>query len=208
MTSKCIHVVRIGNYLPELWAITYPNIKAYADRIRSDLNIITTRKYPLWNVLYEKMQVYEYGMNYDHNFLLDMDVLIHKQFPDFSTICNKYHVGFNDNFFATDYFNTDIPYFDRDGRNVGIASNAVITCKYTHDLWTPLPYDHEQVKQYLLHSRSGVDEFALSFNLARYGLKYNGITWEDWQRYFFVHLGTGEDPMSQANIILSKWNSE
>ncbi len=211
MSDKCVHVVNIGDFMPEIWQVTYPLICKYVERIDADLNIITQRKYPEWHILYEKVQVHRDGAGYAHNFLLDADVLIHPKFPDFTTVCHQYHVGFNDNFDADQYFDTSInPYFMRDGRNVGIASNAVITCRYTHDLWQPLQYTADEAKRFLLHDRSGVDEFTLSENLARYGLKYNGITWEDWQRYYFVHLGTDryKDTSAQIRGVLEMWRSD
>jgi hypothetical protein len=210
--SKCIHVVNIGNYLPEVWSVTYPRIKRYADRIGADLNLITQRKYPDWNILYEKLQVYRDGAGYDWNLLLDVDILIHTKFPDFTTLCHPYHVGFNDNFHASEFFDTERNiYFKRDGRNVGIATNAVIACRHTHDLFRPLDYTASEAKSFLLHQKSHVDEFAFSENLARFGLRYNGITWEDWQRYYFVHLGTGvslQATMDQMDSVLNRWRSD
>lgn len=209
---KCIHVVNIGNYLPEVWSVTGPMIKAYADRIGADFNVITERRYPDWHILYEKVQVHDYGRDYDWNMLLDVDIMIHPKFPDFTTLCHPYHVGFNDNFHASTYFNTESNiYFKRDGRNVGIASNAVITCRYTHDLWRPLDYTPSEAKSHLLPGNKNYDEFVLSENLARFGLKYNGITWEDWQRYYFVHLGTGSGlpaTLYQMNTVLEMWRND
>ena len=51
------------------------------------------------------------------------------------------------------------------------------------------------------------DEFALSFNLAKYGLKYQGICPEDWQRPFLIHVGTGDKPKSLriARETLAQW---
>ena len=210
--SKCIHVVNIGNYLPEVWSVTGPMIKRYADRIGADLNIITERKYPDWNILYEKLQVHKFGRDYDWNLLLDVDIMVHPKFPDFTTLCHSYHVGFNDNFHASEFFDTERNiYFKRDGRNVGIATNAVITCRHTHDLLRPLDYTATEAKNFLLHGKSHVDEFALSENLARFGLKYNGITWEDWQRYYLVHLGTGvglQATMDQMRSVLEMWRND
>ena len=195
-----------------MWSVTGPMIKRYADRIGADFNIITERKYPEWNILYEKLQVHKFGLGYDWNMLLDVDIMVHPRFPDFTTMCHPYHVGFNDNFHASEFFDTERNiYFMRDGRNVGIATNAVITCKHTHDLWRPLDYTASEAKSFLLHKKSHVDEFALSENLARFGLKYNGITWEDWQRYYLVHLGTGvslQATMDQMRSVLEMWRND
>jgi hypothetical protein len=44
--------------------------------------------------------------------------------------------------------------------------------------------------------------------MAKFGLKYTGITWEEWQRNFFVHIGTGDrkEAMDLANRTLYNWN--
>ncbi len=209
---KGVHVVYIDDFFPELWALTYPTIKAYADRIGADLNVITGRKYSHMHINYEKFQVWIDGMCYNANFLVDADVLIHKEFPDFTTIVPPHHVGFNDNYFASDKFTIEeTNVFLRDGRNVGIASNAVITYTSTHDLWEPIDWlrmeDFESISKVRL---GDVDEFNLSWNLAKYGLKYTGITWEDWQRYYFVHIGTGDRELAlkQAEAVLNTWRNE
>lgn len=208
--KKLIHVVYINDYFPELWEMCYPSIKAYADRIGADLNIITERKFPEWHINYEKMQVYEDGKYADANFLLDADVLVHPQFPDFSTgITFPHHIAFNDNYHASTKFHVeDNLYFQRDGRDVGIASNAVISFKSTHDIWTPLSITPEQAKQITYIREGDVDEYTLSLNMARYGLKYTGITWEEWQRNFFVHIGCGDRKIAVdlARKTLYNWS--
>lgn len=207
--KKIIHVVYINDYFPELWALCFPTIQAYAHKIGAELNIITQRKFPNWHINYEKMQVYEAGKHADANFLLDCDILIHPQFPDFSTgITFPHHIAFNDNYHASTKFDvSNNIYFQRDGRDVGIASNAVISFKSTHDIWKPLNTTPERGKQITLVREGDIDEYALSHNMAKYGLKYTGITWEEWQRYYFVHIGCGDRRLaiSQAKEVLAKW---
>jgi len=207
---RCIHVVYISDFFPELWKLTYPTIKAYAERIGADLNIITDRMFDL-HINYEKMQVWYAGKDYDANFLVDADVLIHQHFPDFTTIVPQHHVGFNDNYNASRKFNIeDSIYFQRDGRDVGIASNAVVTYKSTHDLWQP-NFSNKFVQQRICKVREGdIDEYNLSLNLAKYGLKYCGLTWLEWQRYYFVHIGTGDRDLAlkQAKYTLEMWSEQ
>lgn|SRR5574343_105855 len=208
--KKRIHVVYISDFFPELWELTYPTIKAYAERIGADLNIITDRMFDL-HINYEKMQVWYAGKDYDANFLVDADVLIHQHFPDFTTIVPQHHVGFNDNYNASRKFNIeDNIYFQRDGRDVGIASNAVVTYKSTHDLWQP-NFSNKFVQQRICKVREGdIDEYNLSLNLAKYGLKYCGLTWERYQRYYFVHIGTGDRDLAlkQAKHVLETWSEQ
>ena len=208
--KKLIHCVYINDFFPELWKLTLPTIKQYAYNIGAELNIITKRKFPQWHINYEKIQVYEDGKYADANFLIDADILIHKDFPDFSSgITFPHHIAFNDNYHASTKFHIkDNINFQRDGRDVGIASNAVISFKSTHDIWTPLDITPQEGKQ-ITHVREGdIDEYTLSNNMARFGLKYTGITWEEWQRNFFVHIGTGnrKEAMDLANKTLYNWN--
>jgi len=208
--KKIIHCVYINDYFPELWALTLPTIKEYAHRTNSELNIITERKFSQWHINYEKMQVYEDGKHADCNFLIDCDVLIHPQFPDFSTgITFPHHIAFNDNYHASTKFDIkDNIYFQRDGRDVGIASNAVISFKSTHDVWEPLYISPEEGKRITTVREGDIDEYALSHNMAKYGLKYTGITWEDWQRNFFVHIGCGDKELAidTARKTLYNWS--
>lgn len=208
--KKIIHVVYINDYFPELWEMCLPTIKQYAYKIGAELNIITQRKFPQWHINYEKFQVYEDGKFADCNFLIDADILIHENFPDFSSsITFPHHIAFNDNYHASKKFNIqDNIYFQRDGRDVGIASNAVISFKSTHDVWIPLDITPEQGKQITMVREGDIDEYALSLNMAKYGLKYTGITWEKWQRYYFTHIGCGnrEEALNLAKNTLKNWS--
>lgn len=192
--KNIIHVVYINDYFPELWEMCLPSIKQYAYKTKSELNIITQRKFPDWHINYEKFQVYEDGKYADSNFLIDADVLIHPKFPDFSNgISLPHHIAFNDNYHASTKFHVaDNIYFQRDGRDVGIASNAVISFKSTHDVWEPLNISPAKGKTITYVREGDIDEYTLSHNMAKYGLKYTGITWEEWQRFYFVHIGCGD----------------
>jgi hypothetical protein len=210
--KKIIHCVYINDYFPELWSLTLPTIKDYAFRTKSELNIITQRKFSDWHINYEKMQVYEDGKHADCNFLIDADILIHPTFPDFSNgITFPHHIAFNDNYHASSKFNvSDNIYFQRDGRDVGIASNAVISFKSTHDVWQPLDITPDEGRKITFVREGDIDEYTLSVNMAKYGLKYTGITWEEWQRYYFVHLGCGDRELAirTAHEILYNWKSK
>ena len=80
--KKLIHVLNINDFFPELFALTFPTIKAYAERHGFLINLITERKFPDYPINYEKMQVFQDGMGADLNMLCDADMLIHPHFPD------------------------------------------------------------------------------------------------------------------------------
>ena len=217
--NKILHVLNINDFFPELFALTFPTIKAYADRTGFVINLITERKFPDYPINYEKMQVYKDGEGADYNMLCDADMLIHPHFPDVAEIVRPENVAFNDNYnISTKYYADRIKYFVRDGRDVGIATNFVVTSSLTHDLWEPLPLTQEQISGLAIPNDREpdewnrgwghyADEFALSFNLAKYGLKYQGICPEDWQRPFLIHVGTGDKSKSLriARETLAQW---
>ena len=217
---KLIHVVNINNFFPELFALTYPTIRAYAERYGYMINMITERKFPDYPLHYEKFQVYEDGKEAEVNILCDADMLIHPEFPDVVTRLRRDSIAFNDNYNISYKYHVErIPYFMRDGRDVGIATNFVVTSDWTHDAWEPIPLsakDIEDLAKKEVTEGGGsegrgwghyADEFALSFNLAKYGLKYQGICPEDWQRPFLIHVGTGDKPKSLriARETLAQW---
>ena len=218
---KIIHVVNINDFFPELFTLTYPTIRSYAERNGYMINMITERKFPGYPINYEKLQVYEDGKGADVNILCDADMLIHPEFPDAQDILNPNYVAFNDNYNISWKYHVDkIRYFVRDGRDVGIATNFVISSNLTHDIWEPLSLSHKDIEELAKkeNTDSGgadgrgwghyADEFALSYNMAKYGLKYTGVTWEDWMRPWLVHTGTGDknEALQIARQTLEKWS--
>jgi len=176
------------------------------------INMITERKFPDYPLHYEKFQVYEDGKEAHVNILCDADMLIHPQFPDVVTRLRRDSIAFNDNYNISYKYHVErIPYFMRDGRDVGIATNFVVTSDWTHDAWEPIPLsakDIEDLAKKEITEGGGsegrgwghyADEFAISFNMAKYGLKYTGVTWEDWMRPWLVHTGTGNKQESLQN---------
>ena len=218
MTKKIIHVVNINNFFPELFALTYPTIESYAQRYGYEINIISERKFPDYPIHYEKFQVFEDGKEALINILCDADMLIHPQFPDMTTHCKRDSIAFNDNYHLSTKYHVDrIPYFMRDGRDVGIATNFVVTSDWTHDAWEPIPLSAKDIESLAKKevtedgNQRGwghyADEFAISFNMAKYGLKYTGVTWEDWMRPYLIHTGTGDkkEALNLARETLAQW---
>ena len=184
------------------------------------INMITERKFPDYPLHYEKFQVYEDGKEAEVNILCDADMLIHPEFPDVVTRLRRDSIAFNDNYNISYKYHVErIPYFMRDGRDVGIATNFVVTSDWTHDAWEPIPLsakDIEDLAKKEVTEGGGsegrgwghyADEFAISFNMAKYGLKYTGVTWEDWMRPWLVHTGTGnkQESLEIARRTLAQW---
>ena len=216
--KKLIHVVNINDFFPELFALTFPTIRAYAERYGYGINIISKRKFLEYPIHYEKLQVYEDGKHAEVNILCDADMLIHPQLPDMVTHLRRDSIAFNDNYHVSTKFHVErIPYFMRDGRDVGISTCFVVSSDWTHDAWEPIPLSAKDIESLAKKevtedtNQRGwghyADEFAISFNMAKYGLKYTGVTWEDWMRPYLIHTGTGDknEALNLARETLAQW---
>ena len=205
--KKIIHIVYIDDFFPELFEITFPNIKSYAERYGYEINLITERKFPEWHVHYEKMQVYEAGKDADINVLLDADILIHPGYPDVINLVPIFCVGFNQAYNLSSKCRVN-GYFVRDGRDVGIASNFVVSTYLTHDLWKPLPITPEEGREITFVREGDIDEYCLSYNFAKYGLHYTGLAWTEWMQEYIVHTGTShrEYAVELARKTAHEWS--
>ena len=206
--TKCVHVLATEGYAPELCAITLPTIKASAERIGADFNLITTRKFPSFPVNYERLQIYEAGKSYDWNINIDADMVIGKKLHDITTNAPENLVRIVMKFDATMYFNVENNiYFQRDGRNVGLVDAFIVTSRLTHDLWEPLPGNFED---YLSLFKDGqnrrISEFCLSQNLAKYGLQFRGAFIRSDEIFHVGYTsGSKDDALFVAKAKASEW---
>lgn len=182
-TSKTIFLLNIDNFAPELTRITYPFIRCYADRIGAKIHMITERKFDGWPITYEKMQIYHLARDIgsDWNIYIDSDALIHPEFLDITE-----HIPMD----TVSCYSQDVAdirwksndYFIRDGRHIGWGNWFAVASKYCLDLWHPLDIPLEQAVEDIRPTpsevRAGVtrehliDDYTLSRNVARYGLKF------------------------------------
>jgi hypothetical protein len=206
--SKCVHVLATTGYAPELCAITIPTIKAYAERIGADFNLITERKFPDFPVNYERLQIYEAGKDYEWNFNIDADMVLGKELPDISLDAPKEYVRIVMHFNLTEYFHiADNIYFARDGRQAGIVDAFLMTSNWTHDLWRPLPgtlKDYEPIFKEKNPRR--ISEYCISQNLAQYGLKFSGAFFRGAQIFHVGYTsGNAEDSIYVARAKAQEW---
>jgi len=168
---KCIHTIVINNWFPEMCAITIPLLKAYADRIGADLNIISKPIYNSWPYNYEKMQIWNSGTGYDWNYYIDADMIIDPiNMPDFTEGANPEFFYFEAQLYPNHSYFAH-PYFLRDGRNFGVSDCLLLTSSWTHDLWHPPIMNFEESKKYCRACERTVSEFTINLNIARFGLK-------------------------------------
>jgi len=187
--KKIVHVVWVNNYFPEMCQLTLPLLENYSKKIGAELNLITERKFPEFPPTYEKLQVYEDGKDSDWNILLDADMVVGPNAPDVTLQLSLDTVGLQSGFDASTMFVAD-QYFLRDGRKIGMAGGFIVTSGLTHDLWTPLEFGYDIAKTKTKRQHI-VDEYCLSRNLAKFGLKMNGIG----QFEQFIHVGVAVDEL-------------
>ena len=190
MVKKIIHVIYLNNYMPKLCALTLPTVEAYAKRIDAEFNLITKRKFNEWPITYEKMQIHEDGIDADWNILLDADLLIHPEMPDITTFLRGDIIGCYTSYIRSLHFPDNI-YFNRQGGLIALAANFIVTSRMTHDLWTPFKEPASKVVP-LLKNSFQIDEYCIATNLARYNLKYTGVTFPETIGKFY-HLEVTSD---------------
>lgn len=223
--TKTLYLLNIGDYAPELTSITYPHIEYYADRIGADIFTIDDRKFPEWDMDYEKLQIYEIARKRrdDWAIYIDSDALVHPELPDLTELIPRDTVAHNGSDFAPIRWRYD-DYFRRDGRHIGSCNWFAVASSWCLDLWRPLDdltfaQAVENITLTADEKRSGVltrehlvSDYALSRNIARFGLKFMtlGQLWESlhMRPEFFFHLYTVpvEEKIRQINEALDRWN--
>ena len=113
MSKTAVWVVAVDNYLPELCAITFPNLQQFAKSIDAEFNVITDRKFKDFPPSYEKLQIHELGKDYEWNILIDADIIIHPDFPDPRIRVGKNNLGAYYEFDLRIAFNRIDPYMKK-----------------------------------------------------------------------------------------------
>lgn len=224
--KKVIYSLNIGNYSPEITSLTYPLIKAWADKIGAEFRLITERKYPLWPMDYEKLQIYDLGRDNDWNIYIDSDALVH---PDMFDVINHLpfdHVCHNAVDMAGQRFRYD-RHFRRDGRHIGSCNWFAAAHRDCIDLWRPIgdltpeqaianifPVVWEQAG-YLGKSKGKghlISDYTLSRNIAQFGLKLRTVheILNGMQANCFFHLYniSEEQKLKEIKEQLVKWHLE
>lgn len=205
-----IYVVNVNDFFPELVSVTMPTVERYANKIGAELHIIKERAFPDFPPTYEKIQVYELGKENEWNILFDADLLIHPDMIDLRKFGYQF-VGTHYGYDANQYLKPD-KYFMRDGRNKGVAAGLVVSSWATHDVWTPLEFSYEEAIKRVKRKHI-IDEYCLSRNLAKFGLKATGVLDDMSRQHLIQHVGVEcrdeEDKGSlvgRAKEIVDRWN--
>lgn len=185
--KKTIYTLNIENYEPQVSALTFPLLKHYAEKIGAEMYVIEKRWWPEYDIIYEKFQVWTlmYERNDDWAYYIDTDALIH---PDMFDVTNHLHKD------TVCQFGTDMAgnrwrydeYFMRDGRHLGAGNWFSVVSDWCRDYWHPLEdISYEQAVERIypqinevnlnLQPAHFIDDFLVSRNMARYGLKHTTI---------------------------------
>jgi len=222
--KKTVFTLNVDNYAPEITELTYPHMKKYADRIGADFFVITERKWPNMPPVYEKLQIYELAqqMDNDWNIYLDSDALVHPETIDFTTQLSKDTVTHNWKDVAPVRWDLD-RYFYRDGRNIGSGNWFTIASDWCIDLWKPLDdleYEDalKRIHPTMAEMQAGVqpshliDDFTLSRNIAKYGLKFKtikgllkDIDLEGAEFFYHQYLIPNETKVVEIKETIKRW---
>jgi hypothetical protein len=222
--KKTIFTLAIGNYEPEICEITFPLLKLYADKIGADFHVIKERKFPDWNIRYEKMQIYQLAqdMQNDWNVYIDADALIHPEMPDVTNLIGKDTVAHMGSDMAAIRWKFD-RFFMRDGRNISSCNWFTVASDRCIELWEPqtditqadatascFPTVNEL--NTVFKPEMLVDDYVLSRNIAKYGLKFTtftkrfkdiglGDSWFAWHQYTIP----ADQKLLEMKNIIQQW---
>ena len=223
--KKTIFTLNVNDYSPEMTALTYPLIQAYARKIGADFHVIRERKFPEWPVTYEKLQIYELAqqMENDWNIYIDSDCLVHPDTPDLTLLLPRDTVAHFGSDFAPTRWKTD-RFFHRDGRHISSGNWLAIASDLCIELWKPVDdmtpaQAVANIQPSVLERTSGViepqhliDDYILSRNIAKYGLKYVNIrevltkNYKEGGGFFYHHyLLPIDQKIEELHGVIDRW---
>lgn len=207
--TKNIYLLNIENYAPEITAITYPAIEAYAEKIGALLIYITERKHPDMPPVYEKLQLYQLAKANpaDWHIYIDSDCLLHSDTPDF-TVMFEPGVYQPNSDPAHIRFNLERP----DGRDIGTCNWFTVFHNDCLELFNPdiglsaaeiyercTPTEEEAA---LFDRTHLIDDFILSTNLAKHGFPYrNGFNMFFHHEYLITREQKAENLRKAAAVF-------
>lgn len=203
MKKACVHTIAFPDWFPELCSLTLPRIEKWAKKIGADFHLIEKPQYPGFPPNYERFQIWEAGRGYFWNINIDADFILHRDLEDITE--NDPMIVRAEAYMVADvFFHTEHPYFERDGRNLALSDNFVLTSMYTHDLWQPIGLGFEELSSWCKKDPRQVSEFAVSFNMARFGLKSSGLLRDKSKAYHIQSTGCGKSREEILEIARAK----
>jgi len=221
--KKVIYTLNI-NYSKDITNITYPLLKRYAKKIDADFEVITSRKFPDWPVVYEKLQIYNLAreQNREWIYYIDSDAIVHPEFFDVTDFISKDTVLHHGADFCPIRWKMD-DYFRRDKRGIGSCNWFTVASDWCLDLWKPLDdltleealkniYPTVKERKTVIIKDHLIDDYVLSRNIAKYGLHFTTVI-EILKRVdptgnFFWHeyLIPLDEKIKAMREVLRSWN--
>jgi len=184
--KKVIYTLNI-NYSKDVTNLTYPLLRRYAKKIDADFEVITSRKFPDWPIVYEKLQIYNLAreQNREWIYYIDSDALIHPDFFDLTDLVQKDTVIHTGADFAPIRWKMD-DYFRRNRRYIGSCNWFTVASNWCLDLWRPLDdltpeqalaniFPTIQEAKTIITKEHLIDDYTLSRNIAKYGLYFTSV---------------------------------
>jgi hypothetical protein len=197
--KKTIYTLCVDGYAPEITAITFPLLKAWATKIGAEVCVIDKRLYNDWPPVYEKFQIYDAARKNgdDWSIYVDADALIYPEMPDPTNHIPKYMCLHNASDVASIRWRYD-EYFLRDGRNIAGGNWFTVASDWCRDIWHPLEDMtlQQAVKRITVTVQEHnfgmkpehlIDDYVTSRNIARYGLKFTTLR-ELWKKLELVMM--------------------
>lgn len=224
---KTLYTLNVENYAPEICKLTYPLLRRYAEKIGAEFYIIDRRKSPDLPPVYEKLQIYDIAKQRGDDWILyvDSDAVVHPDMPDVTEVLPRDTVMHNGTDYAACRYEYD-DYFRRDGRHISACNWLTVASSWCLDLWRPLDdltFDEavKRIKPTATENRVGIkadhliDDFILSRNIARYGLKcttFRKILAEigqvDGSYLWHEYTLTEGQKLMMIKRVLSAWTGE
>lgn len=223
---KVLYTLSVDGYAPGITALTFPLMRHYARKIGAEFHVIGERRYPAWPVACEKFQVYDLAREAGAEWamFLDADTLVHPETIDFTQHIPKDTVAHNGADFAPVRWRPH-EYLLRDGRNIGSCNWCAIASEWCLDFWNPAGLAGspdkvaeciypvlEELNTGLVAPEHLIDDYLMSLNVARYGLKFTTLI--DLEKrlgmsgtYFFWHqyLIPAREKVRQMREVIALW---
>lgn len=180
-----IYTIRINDYAPELTDLTFPLMRHWASKIGARVEVIDKRLFEPWPISFEKFQTPMRALDAhaEWAYTVDADTLIHPDWFAVHEVIGKDTVAHNGKDFNPIRWTQD-KYFRRDARYIGSCSWFTVASDWCYeDLWHFPEQSYEETLA-AIHPTGGemgsglipkehlCDDYTLSRNIARFGLKY------------------------------------
>jgi len=185
--NKTVYTLNVDGYAPEITELTYPWLRHYASKIGASFHVIDSRCWHGFAPVYEKLQIGRLARERgdDWSIYIDSDALVHPDMFDVTEHLTPDTVAHNGADMAGNRWRYD-DYFRRDGRHIGSCNWFTVASRLCLDLWAELdiPYDEAVSNIFPIHAELAagispdhlIDDYILSRNIARFGLKFTTVT--------------------------------